>query len=90
MNEDHIAGLIETLDKEIENAQSLSARDLELLQDLRRDIEKILERSAKPTSVESSDVVNRLRAATDRFEVAHPNLTAAIAHIIDSLVKLGI
>ena len=90
MEQEHIARLIERLDKEIETASSLSPNDVALLQDLRRDIEKVLTRSGAGPSVEHGAVVNRLRFATERFEAAHPNLTAAMAHIMDSLVKLGI
>jgi hypothetical protein len=90
MEQDHIARLIERLDREIETASSLSPHDLALLQDLRRDIEKVLTRSGGAPSADNSAVMNRLRVTTERFEAAHPNLTAAMAHIMDSLVKLGI
>ena len=88
MNKEHIANLIKTLDEEIEHAEALSSHDVELLQDLRRDIEKLLERSPSHAAGES-ELVRRLRNATGRFEVTHPALTSVMAQVIDSLVKLG-
>jgi Domain of unknown function (DUF4404) len=84
-----IKELVEELDREIERAESLSAHDRELLEDLRGDIQMALDRSRKqPPDVEGA--VQKLRQAAGRFEASHPSLTAVIAQVMDSLVKMGV
>jgi uncharacterized protein YlxW (UPF0749 family) len=88
MRKTSIKELVEELDREIERARSLNAQERELLEDLRGDIRMALERSRKQASVEGT--VEKLREAAGRFEVSHPSLTAALAQVMDSLVKMGV
>jgi hypothetical protein len=62
----------------------------ELLVALARDIEALLERTEPGGADDEPPLVERLRAATERFEESHPALTEAIGRIADQLARLGI
>ena len=89
MNEENLTKLVQELDAQIGRAKSLSSVDRELLTNLRRDIDEVLERSRAVQAGEYA-VLGELRTATERFESSHPGLAAAMAQIVDVLTKLGI
>jgi hypothetical protein len=53
-----------------------------------KDIQSTLGRTNKPEEYESA--VQRLEDAVQRFEVTHPQMTAAMARVINSLSNMGI
>ena len=90
MKEESLTDLVKELDKQIGKAKSLSPVDRELLDNLRRDIDQLLVHSRKSASGADHEILGDLRNATERFESSHPNLSAAMAQIVDLLTKLGI
>jgi hypothetical protein len=89
-NEESLTKLVRELDKQIGKARSLSSVDRELLDNLRRDIADLLERSQKHAQTSDHAVLGELRDATERFESSHPDLAAAMAQIVDLFTKLGL
>ena len=89
MNEQSVTKLLKDLDKELSKSESLSRRDRQLLERLLFDIQELLARGKTPVPVDVA-LLDRLRDATGRFEVSHPNLTAGMAQVIDSLSNMGI
>lgn len=87
MKEESIAKLAAELDRELSSRSPLSAADREALESLRRDLQRLLDEG--PSEKEAHITVGRLRAATGRFEVTHPNLTAVMAEVINSLSTMG-
>ena len=59
-----------------------------MLEDLRVDIQKALSRSEKEADGRIA-TIDRLRETTERLEASHPSLTAAMAQLMDSFIKLG-
>jgi hypothetical protein len=79
-----------SLHDELSRSASVDPESRELLVALARDIEVLLERSEPRHTGEEPPLVERLRAATERFEESHPALTEAIGRIADQLARLGI
>ena len=89
MSEQSVTKLLKDLDKELAKSESLSRRDRQLLERLLFDIQELLARGKTQAPVDVA-LLDRLRDATGRFEVSHPNLTAGMAQVIDSLSNMGI
>jgi hypothetical protein len=90
MSEESLKHLVQELDVQIGKAKSLSSGDRDLLENLRRDIDKVLAQPGKRTGLADRDVLGDLRNATERFESSHPDVSAAMAQILDVFTKLGI
>ncbi len=80
-----IAKLARELEHELSEAKALTRDDRELLEDLSRDIDRLARYSPS-----DAHLLQRLRDATKRFEVSHPDLTAVTAKIMDTLTRMGI
>ena len=79
-----------SLHDELSRSRSVDPESRELLVALAHDIEALLERSEPRDADEELPLVERLRAATERFEESHPALTEAIGRIADQLARMGI
>jgi hypothetical protein len=75
------------LHAELARTRSLDPDSRELLEDVRRDIEAVLERSDERRR---SGLRERLESAIQHFEESHPVLTATMGRVIDQLANLGI
>jgi len=89
VEEKSIAHMAKELETQIEKARTLTPEDRRVLEDLRRDIKDLLERSEEPAQSNRA-VIDRLRDASGRFESSHPGLAAVLTEAIDLLTKLGI
>jgi len=88
MNKRTIKALKE-LQAQLSQTDSFEGSDRQLVEELQRDIHALL------TGSEASDSTTRphqgrLREAMQRFEVTHPELTAVMARVVDSLSNMGI
>ncbi len=91
MNEQSVAKLLKDLDKELSEIRvSLPARPATSGASVIRYSGISCLREEKPRLLVDTALLDRLRDATGRFEVTHPNLTAGMAQVIDSLTNLGI
>ena len=80
---------LQELEEELESVDSLDEEAAELLQEAAQEIQVALQKQdaallGHPTLIE------RLRNATERFEVSHPTLTGIVGRMIDGLARMGI
>ncbi|MFN8414051.1 MAG: DUF4404 family protein [Anaerolineales bacterium] len=84
MNNQELETLLEKLHAEVDGIDSVDEKSLQLLRDLERDINELLDRSDR------SSILERLRDAVKQFEVSHPTLTAMLSEISSILNNAGI
>ena len=89
MYEDSIAKLARELDKQLAERKSLAPKDRQILEDLRSDIQNLLDVSDLSTE-RNADIVDKLRSATEHFEGSHPTLTVVMSQVINTLSNMGI
>ena len=82
-----LARRLAELQAELERTQSVDPRARELLEQVRRNIEAVLERSDEAGH---GSLRARLEAAIEHFETSHPVLTATMGRVMDQLANLGI
>jgi predicted component of type VI protein secretion system len=75
------------LHAELARTRSVDSASRDLLEDVRRDIEAVLERSDEGGR---QGLRERLESAVRHFEASHPVLTATMGRVIDQLANLGI
>ncbi|HNB53436.1 MAG TPA: DUF4404 family protein, partial [Anaerolineales bacterium] len=79
--------LLDQLQNEIQNTETLDDQGYQLLKDLDEDIQALLERADD----DSDDTfTERLEDAIYHFEATHPTLTVVISKVLDSLSGAGI
>jgi cell division septum initiation protein DivIVA len=88
MNSQEIDKLLEQLKKEIEGIQPDDEKGQELLRELSEDIRELLERAESKQPAPS--MMGRLEASIEHFEVAYPDLTAALSSLFSILSNAGI
>jgi len=81
---DQLGTLLDDL-REVDDAETVRS-DVPELEALQAELARILEEPAPP----SSALVDRLRAALERFETRHPKLTLLTGRLADSLSDLGV
>jgi hypothetical protein len=85
-----LRNLLHQLDDEIKNTSMVDEKGREMLLDLESDINTLLERSGEnPIDVHPS-ITQRFEEALNYFEVTHPQLTVAIAKLLESLSSAGV
>ncbi len=89
MDKQQLHQTLEQLHADLQHAQSVDDSERELLQNLAKDIQELLDRSEASTQHYRS-LGERLSAALLRFELSHPALTASIAQAVDGLNRIGI
>ena len=90
MTEHPLRNLLRQLHHTLDGSPSIAPEDRQLLKQLSDDIQAILARSGTPGESAHPTVVDRLRSAVTRFEVSHPDLTAAMAQVSKQLGDMGI
>jgi hypothetical protein len=88
MQKDSIRELVEALDQELAKNHQLSPQDREMLEGLRVELNTALSHSGRP-AIEAG-IVDKVRDAAERLEASHPDLTAVLMRMMDSLVKMGV
>jgi thiamine biosynthesis lipoprotein ApbE len=82
--------LLNHIHDEINKIQQVDEKSSELLKDIDSDIRDLLENSGESPLDVNPSVVDRLETGIRHFEVTHPELTAAITKLIDSLSAAGV
>jgi hypothetical protein len=90
MDNSELGKLLQQLHDEINNTQAVDEKGSKLLRDLEGDISALLERSGENPVQEHPSIIQRLESALSHFEVTHPDLTALISKLLDSLSNAGI
>lgn len=89
MSDPKLRELLKKLHDEIDQADKVDEKGRALLHDLDGHIHDLLQRSEDKPSPEP-EMVSQFDEALRHFEVTHPNLTAAIASLLDTLSGAGI
>ena len=86
---DKLRTTLHELEEELKAVDSLDEDAANLLQEAAKDIQEALHKQ-DPTLLEHPTLIQRLRDATERFEVSHPTLTGIVTRMIDGLAQMGI
>jgi hypothetical protein len=90
MEDEKSRELLQQLHDEINNIQKVDKKGSELLKDIDGDIRDLLERSGETPLEVQPGIMGRLDDAICHFEVSHPELTALISKVVDSLTTAGV
>ena len=90
MTENPLRNLLRQLHHTLDGSPSIAPEDRQLLKQLSDDIQSILARSGTKSDPGHQTVVGRLQSAVTKFEVTHPDLTAAMAQVGKQLGDMGI
>ncbi len=82
--------LLQHLHDEINSIEKVDQQGSEMLKHIDNDIRELLERSGDKSLEVHPSVLKRLDDAICHFEVSHPELTALIAKVMDSLSNAGV
>ncbi len=84
MNNRELEKLLEKLHAEVDGIDHVDEKSKQLLRDLEKDINELLDRS------DTSSVRERLSDAIKQFEVTYPTLTSMLSEISNILSNAGI
>ncbi len=90
MTDQKLRNLLEQLQSEIKQTQSVDDKGQEFLRDLDADIHELLARSEGERTQPQPSIVRRLQDSIDHFEATHPTLTATLSRMLDILNNAGI
>jgi hypothetical protein len=90
MNSEAFENLLKQLHGTLDGSTSIPEKDRKLLEQLAIDIQALLARPSAITPARHQSIIDRLSAALTRFEVSHPDLTATIAQVTNTLGDMGI
>jgi hypothetical protein len=90
MEDKDLRDLLTELHAEIENAQEVDEKGLDLLRHLKEDITVLLERSEGNPAQANPSITRNLENTLSHFEVTHPGLTSLISKLLESLSSSGI
>jgi hypothetical protein len=90
MDDHEFRKLLNQLHDEINNTQSVDDKGSDILFDLKKDINALLERSGENPMEVYPATIQQLDNTLCYFEVTHPSLTAAISKVLDFLSNAGI
>jgi hypothetical protein len=91
MDKQQLHKLLEQLHAELSQAETMAGDELELLKNLKSDVQAILERAEGEASPQQySSLGNNLQGAVRQFEVSHPNLTWVMGEVLEILSRAGV
>ena len=90
MNHKELCQLLEQVHNEIEETQSVDAKERELLQELEADIHELLDRCDAEQIQTHPLLLRRLEDAIDYLSVNHPTLTAMLSNMSTILSNAGV
>ena len=90
MDNPELCELLEQLQREIEETETVDEKELELLRELGVDIRELLERCQAEQVQAQPLTIRRLDDAIESLAVNHPTLTAMISNISRILSNAGI
>jgi hypothetical protein len=85
MNNEELTQLLEKLHAELDGMENVDEKSRQLLTDLEKDINELLDRSGQDDTL-----LERLDEAVDEFEVKYPSLTTMLSEISRILNNAGI
>ena len=85
-----LQNLLKKLRTEINNIKVADKSSVEMLNNMKMEIDNALKRSENDQGIEKSSLLERLELAVEHFEASHPELTAKINNVINVLNNLGL
>ncbi len=89
MEQQKLRELLDTLHQELAGVDSVDETTGSVLESLREDIGKLVDREQAAAIVSDEPLIDRLNEAVNHFEAGHPRLSLAIQHVLDSLANMG-
>ncbi len=90
MDDNELRNQLQNLQDEIKNTPAVDDKGAQMLRELDADIRALLERSAESHLQIQASFTQRLEGTLYHFEVTHPDLTALISRLMESLSNAGI
>ncbi|MGB8326487.1 MAG: DUF4404 family protein [Steroidobacteraceae bacterium] len=90
METNELAPLLARLHRELEAARAMHAESREMLQQVARDIDRLLQEPAPAAFVQHAEQRRRLEDWISRFQVEHPRVSVVVREMVDALGKAGI
>ena len=91
MDRQQLHTLLEQLHAELSKAEKVEGDELELLKNLKADVQAILERAGgEPAPQQYTALGGNLRAALQQFEVSHPTLSWTMGEVLEILSRAGV
>jgi hypothetical protein len=91
MDKQQLHQLLEQLHAELSRAEKVEGEELELLKNLKADVQTLLARAEEePSPQQYSSLGDNLREAIRQFEISHPNLTWAMGEVLEILSRAGV
>ena len=90
MENNDLRKLLIQLHDEIEATQAVDEKESELLHNIEGDIAALLGHSEEAAEPSEPINIQNLESAVSHFEVTHPDLTATISKLLDTLSSSGI
>jgi hypothetical protein len=88
MTDKKLKDLLNKLNEELENTETVDAETLKLVKDLDEDINRLIESGEDGDDFDN--VVDHARSVETRFAVDHPVAERFLREIIDTLSRVGI
>jgi len=86
LDQDKIRGLLAQLQKELSSGESLDSETLELVKQLDKDVDSLIESSENNNAPVMDDAI----ALEARFAARHPVAERLVRELIDTLGRIGI
>jgi hypothetical protein len=91
MDKQQLHKLLEQLHAELSQAETVGGDELQLLKNLKLDVQAILERAeGEPSPQQYTSLGRDLQEAIRQFEISHPNLTWAMGEVLEILSRAGV
>ncbi|MGA7721093.1 MAG: DUF4404 family protein [Ignavibacteriaceae bacterium] len=81
---------LENLHQELKNSKNIDMEAVKALQELMSDIQNTLKKNEKIVDSGTIKLLTSLEETAGKFEISHPNLTAAIKIVISALTNIGV
>jgi formyltetrahydrofolate synthetase len=81
---------LENLHQELKNSKNIDIEAVKALQELMSDIQNTLKKNEKIVDSGTIKLLTSLEETAGKFEISHPNLTAAIKIVISALTNIGV
>lgn len=89
MDKQKLREQLQDLHTELQQVESLDAGEREMLQNLAKDVQKVLRQEGDQTQQYTS-LGDRLREVVAQVEASHPRVTLLMRQVIDELAYMGI
>ena len=81
---------LEKLQDELDQAEPADAGTQAHVDEVRRDVQDMIERGGQAPGERQQSLLERLRNAIPFFESTHPNLTLAMSEVVDELTRMSL